>query len=271
VNDPQELELSRLRGEEHGEGTAVVLLHGLTATRRYVLHGSRLLARRGYRLVAYDARGHGDSQPAPTATGYEYRDLVGDLREVLDELRLERPVLAGSSMGAATALALAFEEPHRVAALVLITPGYAGAPRSDPVDLEEWDRLAKALEREDIEGSVALSGFDDIPERFRETARTAMRQRLERHRDLRAVADAVRVVPRSEAFEGLDRLDQLDLPALVVGSRDETDPGHPLAVAREYVRRLPHARLLVEEEGESPLAWRGSSLSRAIEEFLAVQ
>ena len=271
MNDSREFELSRLRGEEHGDGPAVVLLHGLTATRRYVLHGSRLLARRGYRLVAYDARGHGDSEPAPTPTGYEYQDLVGDLREVLDELRLERPVLAGSSMGAATALALALEEPQRVAGLVLITPGYDGAPRSDPAHLEEWDRLAEALEREDIEGCVALSGFDDIPERLRETARTAMRQRLERHRDLRAVANAVRVVPRSEAFEGLERLERLDLPALVVGSRDETDPGHPLAVAEEYARRLPRARLLVEEEGQSPLAWRGSSLSRAIEEFLGTQ
>ena len=50
----------RLAGEEVGEGPPIVLLHGLTATRRYVLHGSLTLARRGYRLVPYDARGHGD-------------------------------------------------------------------------------------------------------------------------------------------------------------------------------------------------------------------
>jgi hypothetical protein len=54
----------------------------------------------------------------------------------------------------------------------------------------------------------------------------------------------------------------------VIGSRDETDPGHPLAVAQEYARRLPHAALIVEDEGESPLAWRGAALSRAIAGFL---
>jgi len=46
-----------LAGEEVGEGPAVVLLHGLTATRRYVVHGSVALPRRGYRMVSYDARG----------------------------------------------------------------------------------------------------------------------------------------------------------------------------------------------------------------------
>ena len=60
-----------LAGEEVGEGPPVVQLHGLTATRRYVLHGSVALARRGYRLVSYDARGHGESDPAPRGRGMD--------------------------------------------------------------------------------------------------------------------------------------------------------------------------------------------------------
>jgi pimeloyl-ACP methyl ester carboxylesterase len=95
-----------------------------------------------------------------------------------------------------------------------------------------------------------------------------VRQRLERHRDLHAVADALRAVPRSRPFQSLDDLERLDVPALVVGSRDEADPGHPLAVAEEYARRIPGARLLVEEPGKSPLAWQGAQLSRAIDEFV---
>ena len=259
----------QLSGEATGSGPPLVLLHGLTATRRYVVQGSSFLARRGHRLISYDARGHGDTGAAPDGRAYEYGDLVADLRAVLDELDLRRPVLAGSSMGAATAMALALEEPERVAALVQITPAYRGLRRDDPAELEEWDRMAAALEREDIDAFVELSGVKGIPERLRDTVRTAVRQRLERHRDLHAVADAVRVVSRSEAFRGLDGLEQLDLPVLVVASRDETDPAHPLEVAREYARRMPRARLLVEEPGETPLAWRGASLSRAIAEFLA--
>jgi pimeloyl-ACP methyl ester carboxylesterase len=48
-----------------GDGVPVVLLHGLTATRRYVVMGSNALQRGGRRVVAYDARGHGESDPAP--------------------------------------------------------------------------------------------------------------------------------------------------------------------------------------------------------------
>jgi len=47
----------RLSGSEDGDGVPVVLLHGLTATRRYVVMGSRNLARDGHRVIAYDARG----------------------------------------------------------------------------------------------------------------------------------------------------------------------------------------------------------------------
>ncbi len=256
----------RLVGELDGAGPPLVLLHGLTATRRYVLQGSRWLARRGGRqLVSYDARGHGRSAPAPDPAAYGYPDLVGDLEAVLDERGLERVALAGSSMGAATAMAFALAHPGRVEAMVQITPAYAGAPEADPAG---WDALAAALERGDLDAFVRLSGADRVPEPFREPAVLATRQRLERHDRPEAVADALRAVPRSAAFDGLERLAEVDVPVLVVGSRDETDPGHPLAVAREYERRLPRGSLLVEDEGDSPLAWRGAALSRAIAGFL---
>lgn len=257
---------SALRGEIDGEGRDLVLLHGLTATRRNVVQGSRLLAREGARLIAYDSRGHGESDAAPDAAGYEYADLVADLAAVLRALEIQRPVLVGSSMGAATAMALALADSSAVAALVQITPAYAGEPRAS--ELEHWDALAEALDRGDVDAFVDRSGANELPERFREGVRLATRQRIERHRSLGAVADALRVVPRSAAFDGLDRLEALDVPVLVVGSRDESDPGHPLAVAQEYARRLPRAQLVVEEAGKAPLAWQGAQLSRAIAAFL---
>src|SRR5918997_6264919 len=65
-----------LAGETIGQGPPIVLLHGLSATRRNVVQGSRHLVKRGYRLIAYDARGHGTSSPADS---YEYPELVDDL------------------------------------------------------------------------------------------------------------------------------------------------------------------------------------------------
>ena len=251
-----------LRGESEGDGPAIVLLHGLTATRRYVVHGSHALARSGHFAVAYDARGHGESDPSPDPERYGYQDLVGDLCAVLDGLEVERPVLAGVSMGAHTAVRFALEEADRARALVLITPAYDGETP------ERWEGLADALERDGVDGFLDTWGADDVAERFRDAALEAARQRLERHRDLRAVAAALRVVPSSAPFDGLEALRRIELPVLVVGSRDDADPAHPLAVAEAYVDRLPNGRLLVEDEGSSPIAWQGARLSRAIASFV---
>jgi pimeloyl-ACP methyl ester carboxylesterase len=244
----------------------IVLLHGLTATRRYVVMGSRYLASHGHVLVGYDARGHGDSSPAPESSAYEYGDLVADLETVLAHLGAGRAVLVGHSMGAATAMAYALESPQRVAALVQITPSFDARPRSAE-ELAAWDRLADGLELGGVEGFVEAYE-PSVGDRWRDAVLTVVRQRLSRHRQPEAVADALRVVPRSTAFDSLDALEGMEIPTLVIGSRDEADPTHPLAVAEEYARRLPRAELLVEEEGKSPLAWQGAQLSRAIAGFL---
>jgi pimeloyl-ACP methyl ester carboxylesterase len=263
--DPTAFQVRRdslvLRGEQAGDGPPVVLLHGLSATRRNVVHGSRHLIKRGYRLVAYDARGHGASSPAAS---YEYADLVADLDAVLAQLGIERAALAGSSMGAATAMAFALEQRERVAALVQITPAYAGSARRE----ERWETLAAALERGGVDAFVEAAVPDGMPERWREVARQATRQRMERHEHPEAVAAALREVPRSTAWTGLEPLERLDLPVLIVASRDEADPLHPLRVAEEYERRLPRRELVVEDEGKSPLAWQGARLSTAIGDFL---
>jgi hypothetical protein len=81
--------------------------------------------------------------------------------------------------------------------------------------------------------------------------------------------DALREVPRSRPFESLDQLEGLDVPALVVASHDGADPGHPYAAAAAYAERLPRARLISEDPGESPLAWQGGRLSREIASFYA--
>jgi pimeloyl-ACP methyl ester carboxylesterase len=256
-----------LSGEAAGEGSPLVLVHGLTATRRNVVQGSRHLLKRGRRLIAYDARGHGESSPAPGSNAYGYADLAADLRAVADDLALDRFTLAGSSMGAATGVQFALAQPERVSALVLITPAHLGE-RPAPEALVHWERIADALARGDLEGFIDAAVPDALPERWREPVRLATRQRIERHRHIGAVADAVRVVARDVAFAGVEAIAELEIPVLVVGSRDVPDPGHPLSIAEEYARRLPRGELVVEDEGETPLAWQGARLSRAIGDFL---
>lgn len=254
-----------VRGESTGEGPTIILLHGLTATRRYVLHGSTAIPRAGFQTIAMDARGHGASDPAPERGAYRYTDYVSDVLALMDHVGVARAVLAGVSMGAAAAAGVALAAPERVKALVLITPAHRGVPSPK---LERWDALADGLEGGGVDGFLAALGDTPTEPRFAETVRTVIAQRLGRHEHPSAVADALRATPRSTAFDGLDALASVGAPTLVVGSQDGPDPDHPLAVAQEWSRRIPEAKLIVETPEESPLAWRGGTLSGVILDFL---
>ena len=252
--------------QDSGGSMPIVLLHGLTATRRYVVMGSRALERTGHRVIAYDARGHGRSSPAPERA-YGYEHLAGDLLAVLDQLGLERAVLAGASMGAHTVARVALAQPERVAGLALITPSYEpGGPREEE-ELARWDALAQGLRGGGVEGFVAAYELEGVPEAWRATIETVLRQRLSAHEHLQAVAEALEVVPRSQPFEQIEELAAIAVPTLVVASRDEADPGHPLAVGERYARAIAGAELLVEDAGpppRSPIAWQGGQLSQAL-------
>jgi pimeloyl-ACP methyl ester carboxylesterase len=255
--------------EDSGEGIPVVLLHGLTATHRYVVMGSKALERSGHRVIAYDARGHGRSDPAPSPEAYTYDDLVDDLRGVMDERGLERAVLAGASMGAHTLLRFAMSEPERVLGLVVITPAYDPVEHGDERSLARWDALSDGLREGGVEGFVEAYGDPQVPASWRETVIKVLHQRLSAHEHPEAVADALRAVPRSRPFGTLHDLEAIELPTVVVADRDEADPGHPLSVGEDYARVIPGARLVVEEPGRSPIAWQGGQLSKVIAEVAA--
>lgn len=248
--------------DNEADATPIVLLHGLTATRRYVVMGSNALQRAGHRVVAYDARGHGESDPAQP---YDYPSLVADLLGVLDERGLDRAVLAGASMGAHTAVRTALEAPERVAGLVLVTPAYLP---DEPKDLDRWDALAHGLREGGVEGFLAAYGDPGVPDAMRKTVLTVVRQRLGRHLHPEAVADALEQIPRSAPFDDAEDLRAITAPTVVVASRDEADPGHPLHVGEAWASLIPDAELRTEEPGKSPLAWQGGQLSRVIAELV---
>ena len=260
--------LSATRGGGDDGPARIVMLHGLTATRHYTVMGSRHLDRAGIPNVAYDARGHGRSEPAAGGPrSYTYEHLASDLNAVVREVAADEPaVLFGISMGAHTAVRFALDQPESVAGLVLITPAHL--PGAGTADRSPWDLLAASLRGPDpISAFVEASHLETLPESYRDQVGAAIRQRIGRHEHLDAVADALQGVPRSSPFTDLEELASLTMPTIVVGSRDEVDPSHPLVVAERWAQTMPNARLEVEPEGKSPLAWQGGRLARFAEEL----
>lgn len=259
-----------VRGDTVGTGTDLVLCHGLSATRRYVVHGSLYLPRRGFRLVTYDARGHGESDPGPD--GYRYPQLVADLDRVITNVHRggegSGVKLGGHSMGCHTVAAWALAHPDRVEALVLAGPAFTGAAESE-AELARWDARADALERGGPEGFAEEMARGSEPGEIHDRVYRLARDRAGLHRNRSAVVRALREVPRSRPFRDLAELATIDAPVLVVGTRDEIDPTHPLAAAEAWAETIPGAELAVEEPGDPPLTWQGGRMSREIAAFLS--
>jgi 3-oxoadipate enol-lactonase len=256
-----------LRGWVRGEGTPVLLAHGITAHRDLVLHGSSHLPRHGFEVASYDARGHGESDPAPSGA-FGYETLAADMHRVAEEAfgAGAKPLAVGHSMGAHTILAAALSDPGAFSGLVLLGPASLGEPPSEG-SLAGWDALADGLERGGVEGWLKAYEAGGLDPQWRETLLRIARERISRHRHPESLAIALREVPRSLPYDGLGPLEGIDVPTLVVASHDVADPGHPYETAQRIAATIPGAELISEAEGESPLAWQGGKLSRAIESF----
>ena len=266
ASSPSSATASRLAGEESGEGIPVVGLHGLTATRRYVVMGSRALERSGHRLVLYDARGHGRSTPATDPSDYGYETLAADLLALLDDRGIDRAVLVGASMGTHTATRFALDHGDRVAGLVLGTPAYT--PEGDPTGYERWDALAEGLRSGGVEGFVRAYGEPKVPERWRDTVikrpAPAARPRTStpRRSPTRSTSSRARARSRRGTSSPSSTCRRSWSPAAT-----RPIPATRSRPASATRTAIPGAELRSEEPGSSPLAWQGGQFSKVIAEL----
>jgi pimeloyl-ACP methyl ester carboxylesterase len=107
----------------HADGRPIVLNHATGFLARLWEPVARELAAAGYRVLAYDARGHGDSdKPAPTLENYDWHRAVDDLRGFFDVVGLRNVPFVGHSFGGATGLFLAGTQPGYLSRVVAIEP-----------------------------------------------------------------------------------------------------------------------------------------------------
>ena len=124
----------RIAGDTWGDpaGTAVILQHGGGQTRHAWKTTGEVLGEAGFHAIAFDARGHGDSEWSPEGD-YSQDAMVRDLCEVMQGLGLQRAVLVGASMGGGTSLVAAGEGAVDALALILVDV----APRIEPEGVQK--------------------------------------------------------------------------------------------------------------------------------------
>jgi non-heme chloroperoxidase len=144
----------RLAADAWGDssGPLVLLQHGGGQTRHAWRGAGERLGRAGYHAVAFDARGHGDSDWAPDGL-YGQDVMVEDLRSVIVALGRRRPVLVGASMGGGTSLVAVGEDHVDATALVMVDI----APR---VEMEGVDRIRAFMQQK----PGGFDSLDDVAE-----------------------------------------------------------------------------------------------------------
>ena len=129
--------------EWEGDGSPVLLLHGLTVCAEYWSLTARLLAQK-HRVVAVDLRGHGHSYKPDW--GYDYQTIAGDVVQLCREIGVEGALLAGHSWGAGVALCLATSTPGIASHLALVDGGFGGRRRAPDGQPPNYEQMMAPLE-----------------------------------------------------------------------------------------------------------------------------
>src|SRR5436305_9656501 len=124
-----------LRVTEEGRGRPVILCHGFPELAYSWRHQLPALAEAGYRAVAPDMRGFGESSAPQEAEAYDAMTLVGDMLSLLDDLGEERAVFVGHDWGANVTWTLALTHPERVEAVVGMSVPFAQRGAHPPTEV----------------------------------------------------------------------------------------------------------------------------------------
>ncbi|MFC1529331.1 alpha/beta fold hydrolase [Gemmatimonadota bacterium] len=252
--------------EEMGRGLPVVMIHGGFLTHRNWDDQFEVFAREGYRVVRYDARGHGRSLSIPGDFNH-----TEDLKIVLDELGIEKAVLMGLSMGGYISSDFAVTCPDRVAGLVLVSPGITGYDFSQAEDIrihyEEFGEDYASRDPERI-ARAFMRAWTDGPYRTPEETPAEVRER-----SLRMCLESLNNTPDVESREvrpeppAIERLAEISVPTLAILAT--LDMPVITAIVDLYERDIPDCRkIVIEDAAHAVNMEKPEEFNRAVLGFL---
>ncbi len=236
--------------ESHGDGPAILLSHGYGATSQ-MWQGQLDLLAQDHRLIAWDMRGHGQTDSPDDQSRYSEAETIADMAAILDAEGVDDAIIGGLSLGGYMSLAFHLEHPDRTRALMLFDtgPGY-----NNPKAREGWNTgmaipRAEALERD---GLAALGGSEEV--------------RVSTHRSADGLAKAARGMLAQFDNRIIQSLTSIDKPTLVlVGENDE-----PFLAGADYMaNKIPGSRkVIVPNAGHAANIDNPTDFNNAVSEFL---
>ena len=254
----------RLHYEESGSGLPFIFQHGLGAdvNQPFGLFKPPI----GIRLIALDARGHGQSGTGP-AEEIGLSASADDLVDLIKYLELPGAVLGGISMGAAIALVFALRYPARAVGLVLSRP--ASLDRPNPFNQKMFALIAKLIKtagpEEGLRVFQALPAFKEIERQFPDTAHSLSNQ-FKHPRALEMATNLSRI-PNDSPLNDIEQARSIACPTLVLAN--ENDPIHPYEYGVRLAKAIPGAQFREIASKSVDLNQHLRDVQQFIHEFLS--
>lgn len=256
---------SHIYYETAGEGTPFVMIHAGVADSRQWNNEFTSFAQ-GYRVVRYDMRGYGKSEPV----GGEFSHM-SDLVSVLNALDLQEPlILMGCSMGGGLAMDFALTYPSRMKALIMVGSAPSGleldVPRS--AKFEEAEKAYQAGDLDlvaELETQIWFDGTDRSPQELNQAMRKLAYEMNRKALDHEAKELGKRL-PNTDTL-AFDHLTDLNIPVLVIVGAHDTP--YILAAADYMIEKLPSAqKMKIEDAAHLPNMDQPHEFQTIVEAFL---
>lgn len=242
---------ARIAFSDEGAGPLIIRVHGLAQSRGtdqdLGLVGWQALVGAGFRVISYDARGHGASTGTAEPDSYRWDGLAEDLLALIDRFSPDEAVRAiGISMGTGTIVTALARAPERFAAVVLGAPPTAWETRVPQRAV--YKQLATAAESMSYEAFAASIARAPVPRIFAAVpgypAAPAVRQSL---------LPAVLRGAGSSDLPAPETLVAVSVPSLILAW--DTDPMHPVSSARRLSELLPNSTLKISRTAVDVGSW----------------
>jgi len=220
----------------------------------------------GIRLIAFDCRGHGETEPLGPEDKIAIASFADDLAALLDHLKIERAVLGGISMGAAVSVNFALRRPERVLGLVQSRPAWLAGPNHD--NARFFNYVAHLLrEHGASRGREIFCKSEIYREVFAESPDVASSLAGQFDNE-HAVKRSIRLerIPLDAPYQHLDELSAVRVPTIVLANRE--DPIHPFQYGETISQQIPAAEFHELTPKSINVDQHAEDVQRFITEFL---
>lgn len=207
-----EIGKAKIYYEEKGSGIPIIMIHGGFLDRRMWDEQFDYFSK-DYRVIRYDVRNHG-----LTTSGAEKYTDYDDLNKIMENLKIDRAIVMGLSMGGYIAIDFALAYPEKLIALIPVSTGISGNTQKDNDWLEYDKNINQAFKNDDIEGAaeIMLHAWTDGPTRTPEQVDKTMRNIL-REMIINTFKNwNPEIKHHSLTSPAIDRLSEIKVPVLTI-------------------------------------------------------